>query len=365
VSRRAVLPLALLALVAAGCGGAAASGTASGGTTASGRAATAPAARGLVAIGAGLRGPAGLRASVYARGLVHQSAFALDPQGRLWISTSGATDHASDAVYVVARQGARPRRMLSRLDGPLGLTWRGGLLYVASMGRVDAFGLIREGHFTRHRTILVEPAGHGWNDGIVQTRDGRLLMGISASCDHCRPRSPFNGAIVSFRGDGSDVHLYARSVRAPYGLAFSGGGSHLLVTMNQRDDLGARTPGDWLSLVRQGDDWGFPACYGQGGPACRGVPKPLAVLDRHAAAGGVAVVDGSLGPAVGRAAIVAEWQLGKVLRVPLAASGARASGPAALVLHGVRNPLPVLAERDGSLLVGDWTTGVVYRIARV
>ena len=75
--------------------------------------------------------------------------------------------------------------------------------------------------------------------------------------------------------------------------------------MNQRDDLGARTPGDSLAIVEQGD-WGFPGCYGQGGtraPACRGARR----LDKHAAAGGVAVVTGQLGSSVGTAALVSEW----------------------------------------------------------
>jgi hypothetical protein len=35
--------------------------------------------------------------------------------------------------------------------------------------------------------------------------------------------------------------------------------------MNQRDDLGARTSGDWLAQVHVGDDWRFPGCYGPRG----------------------------------------------------------------------------------------------------
>jgi glucose/arabinose dehydrogenase len=61
------------ALAVAGCGG------------------DAPKRGELVPIGAGLRGPEGYTASVYATGLKHVSAFALDPRGRLWVSTSGAT----------------------------------------------------------------------------------------------------------------------------------------------------------------------------------------------------------------------------------------------------------------------------------
>ena len=28
--------------------------------------------------------------------------------GRLWVATSGATDHSTDGVYVIARAGAKP-----------------------------------------------------------------------------------------------------------------------------------------------------------------------------------------------------------------------------------------------------------------
>src|SRR5262249_50778573 len=90
---------------------------------------------------------------------------------------------------------------------------------------------------------------------LVLAPDGRLVMSISANCDHCTPRSPWSGSIVSFRPDGSDVHFYARHLRAGYGMAYFPGTSDLLVSMNQRNDLGARTTGDALALVRDGDDW--------------------------------------------------------------------------------------------------------------
>ncbi len=63
---------------------------------------------GLIPIGAGLRGPDGWRASVFATGLKHASAFAFDGEGRLWVTTSAAADHRSDGVYVVARAARVP-----------------------------------------------------------------------------------------------------------------------------------------------------------------------------------------------------------------------------------------------------------------
>ena len=100
---------------------------------------------------------------------------------------------------------------------------------------------------------------------------------------------------MSFLPDGTDLRADATDIRAPIGLAYFPGTSELFVTMNQRDDLGDQTPGDWLSIVQAGQSWGFPDCYGQGGGECAGEPGPVAELDQHAAVSGVAIVTGQLG----------------------------------------------------------------------
>ena len=209
--------------------------------------------------------------------------------------------------------------------------------------------------------IISGPVAGGENNNVVLAPDGRLVMGISAACDHCVPTSKWSGAIVSFRPDGSGLRLVAGKVRAAYGLAYLPGTSTLLATMNQRDDLGARTPGDWLAVVRSGQNWGFPNCYGQQTKACASRPKPAAVLDAHAAAGGVALVSAQLGDGYRLSALVAEWQLGVVKRIPLHAVDGTYTGTAATFLTGFKHPLPVLAA-SSAMLVGDWGTGVVYRI---
>jgi glucose/arabinose dehydrogenase len=316
----------------------------------------------LVPIGAGLDGPAGLQASVYARGPKTTAAFALDPQGRLWVAAAGLSTHNEDGVYLIAKPGGRAVRVISGLDDPLGLDWYRGKLYVASVGRVDAYGGLHGTHFSEHRQILDGPVKGGENNLLLMGHNGRFLMGITATCDHCSPKSELSGSIVSFAPDGGDLRLYAKRIRAPFGLAYFPGTEDLFVTMNQRDDLGAKTPGDWLSIVREGEQWGFPQCYGQGGVACEGVPKPLAVLDKHAAVGGVAIVDGQLGHTVGTAALVAEWQSAKVQRVALSRSGSGYKGPVAPFLTGMQNPLALTLMGDGSLLVGDWASGTIYRI---
>jgi glucose/arabinose dehydrogenase len=354
--------VALLAgLLLGGCGSShpAGSTAARAGTSASSATGTA-----LVAIGAGLEGPAGLKASVYARGLPTVAAVAYDPHGRLWAAAAGLSTHGRDGVYLIAHPGAHPQRVISGLDDPLGLVWYGGRLYVSSVGRVSVYSDFTGSRF-RHQVALIHgPVRMGENNDLVLSPSGRFVMGITVTCDHCRPRSRYSGSIVSFRPNGSDLQLYAARIRAPVGLAFYPGTSELLATINQRDDLGARTPGDWLAVIPPGSDWRFPGCYGQGGAACAGVPAPLASLDQHAAVGSVVVVTGQLGPAVGTAALVAEWQTSKVARVALRGHGSGLRGTPSVMLRGMRDPLALALAPDGSLIAGDWGTGVIYRITR-
>jgi hypothetical protein len=105
----------------------------------------------LMPIGAGLKGPAGTAATVYATGLKNVSAFAFDSRGRLWVATSGATKHDEDGVYLVAKSGSKPVKMIAGLKAPLGLVWHGGRLYVSSLGQVDAYGGLRGTRFADRR----------------------------------------------------------------------------------------------------------------------------------------------------------------------------------------------------------------------
>jgi glucose/arabinose dehydrogenase len=322
-----------------------------------------PLANGLSPIGAGLAGPAGLTATVFASGILQAAALAFDTQGRLWVATAAYTDTGQDGVNLVTAAGATPIEVISGLHTALGLLWVGDSLYVASAGGVEAYSGFSGTAFASHRTILALPAGVGEVNELVLGSDGRLRLGVTSPCDHCVPTSADSAAVLSFAPDGSDLQVEAAAIRAPVGLVYAPGTSDLFVTMNQRDDLGDLTPGDWLAVVSTGQAWGFPACYGQGGSACTGVPSPVAVLDKHAAVSGVAIVGAPFSGTAGAAAIVAEWALGKVQRVRLSGSGTATSGTVEPFITGIANPVPVLLAPDGSLFIGDWKTGTIYRLA--
>jgi hypothetical protein len=79
---------------------------------------------------------------------------------------------------------------------------------------------------------------------------------------------------------------------------------------------------------------------------------------------GVSIVTGQLGPSVGTSAIVAEWALGQLDQVTLSRTRSGYRGSVQPFVTGLKNPVPVLLTPGGALLVGDWTTGTIYRITR-
>jgi glucose/arabinose dehydrogenase len=323
----------------------------------------ASAAHAATSIGAGILGPSGLTASVYARGVEHISALAEDTEGRIWVASAIGESNDDDAVSVITAAGAAPTTVIDDVDTPLGLVWLDGALYVAQRSGVARYSGFDGTTFAEHHAVLSLPDGVGEVNGLALSADGRFVAGVSAPCDSCTPASPWSASVVTFLPDGSDARVYASGVRAAVGFAYFPGTNDLFASLNQRDDLGTRTPGDWLALLADGQDWGFPKCYGQRSRVCNGVPEPVAVLAEHAAVSGVAIVTGQLGVKIGTGAAVAEWMKGTVKFVSLTKKGNGYRGTTRTLLTGFSHPMPVLVTRDGALLVGDWGTGRIVRVA--
>jgi glucose/arabinose dehydrogenase len=338
----------------------------------------------LPASASAIRAPQGFRVSTVASGLGQPTNVAFDGRGGIWLTSSGHTTASSDGVWYLPRPGARPRHVVSGVFSALGLSWHRGELYVshvvpyatsASTGRVTAFSDF-DGRRFRRRRVVVDglPTGLHRVDSIVPGPGRRLYLGIGSQTDAQRPSRRFSAAVVSFGRRGRGLRVEARGLRNPFGLAFIPGSSTLLVSDNGRDDLGLRRPPEELNAVdvsRRPRWFGFPGCYGQGGPACRGSVPPLARLAPHSAVGGVAVATrfGRLGPS----AFVAEFGSsfranptgGVVVRVPVPGLRAprRARPRRFLSGLGLQEPLGLGFGRDGALYVTMWGSGRLLRVA--
>ena len=142
--------------------------------------------------------------------------------------------------------------------------------------------------------------------------------------------------------------------------------------LDKRDELGPGEPADTVVEIRDGRRFGWPACW----PSykrkrlmgsCRGVTPPLAYLQPHSSADGLAVYRGDSFPAGYRGNLfVAEWgeylstrHGRKLTRVVLRPGRSAAVSTFAT---GFDHPIGVTVDPDGALLVADYGRGVVYRI---
>jgi glucose/arabinose dehydrogenase len=300
-----------------------------------------------LALAAAIHVPAGYQAKVYATGLDHPTAFSFGPDGRLYV----AEDVGS--VVSVTRGTTRPRVFRSHLVVPLGLLWRGRTLYVAESGKVEAFR-----GSSRRLVVGGLPFGRHQQDAIVAGPDGRLYLGSGSTCDACKEKDTRSAAILSFRTDGSGLRIVARGLRNPYGLVFVG--NALYATVNGRDDLGDGEPAEEVVRVRQGASYGWPSCWASFAlkrltGSCTGVTPPVAYLEPHSSADGIASWRGDL--------FVSEWgeylssKNGRVLvRIR--------RGRVSTFATGFDHPLALAVDPSGGLLVADWGRGVIYEIVR-
>jgi hypothetical protein len=199
-------------------------------------------------------------------------------------------------------RGAAPVKVIADLHTPLGLVWYGGSLSVSSNARIDAYSGFNGRAFASHRTVVAFPSGTGQLNGLASTPNGRLIVGISAPCDHCTPTLEWSASVVSLLPDGSDVRVVASGIRAPIGLVYYPGTSDLFVTMNQPRRRDPRR----LAGSRGGRRLGLPELLREVGSSYTGSVNPF--------------------------------------------------------LTGLTSPVPLLVAPDGGLLIGDWGTGMVYRI---
>jgi glucose/arabinose dehydrogenase len=309
-----------------------------------------------------IRLPHGYHASIYARGLAHPTALAFGPDGRLYVAEEAG------AVVAVDPRTRRPRRFLHGLPTPLGLAWHGRTLFVSVAGGIRSVRL-RGRRATAPRAIVRGlPFGRHQQDNVVVGRDGRLYLGSGSTCDACRERDPRSAAILSFRLDGSDPRVVAHGLRNPFGLTVQPRTGRLFASINGQDELGGSEPAETIVAVRRGADYGWPRCRPSRRllrlvGSCRGVTPPVAYLEPHSSADGIVIW--------GRDLYVAEWgeydsrrRGRKVVRLRFDRRGRPLTRVATAFATGFDHPLALAVDPRGGLLVADWGTGRIVRVAR-
>jgi len=334
--------------------------------------------------------PRGFRLEVVAAGLGAPRMLALDSSGTLLVSIP------NQGRIVALPAAPRPQRLRSPVtvvEGlrlPHGLAVRDGHLWVAETGRVLRFRYDVAARRATDPVVVIPdlPAGaHHWSRSIAFGPDGRLYVAIGSSCDICREEDRRRAAIVSYAADGSDERLVARGLRNPVGLAFDPRTGALWTTVNERDWRRGGAPPDFLAVVRESANYGWPDCYAEGGvftpdpefrgaSDCRDFTLPPVELAPHSAPLGLVFYTGTQFPAAYRGSLFVALHGSRAELAPAGYKIVRILAPAGrrprVEDFATRwrvgdqvwgRPVDVLVGRDGALYVSDDHGGRVLRIS--
>ncbi len=339
-----------------------------------------------------VRLPPGFKIAHYAEDVSGARAMTLASGGVVFVGTrdagtvyavlDGDGDQRAERVVVVAKG----------LDGPNGVAFREGSLYVAEVSRVLRYDgildwLKQPGELLKPHVVndtFPNDHHHGWKF-IAFGPDELLYVPVGAPCNVCKKDDPRYASITRMKADGTGFEIFANGVRNTVGFDWHPTTKQLWFTDNGRDRLGDDIPPDELNHApRPGMHFGFPHCHGGdladpehgAGRQCRDFTPPAAKLGPHVAALGMRFYTGRMFPEKYRHQIfIAEhgsWNRSKKIgyRVMLVRlDGARVASYEPFAegwLQGERvsgRPVDVLVMPDGALLVSDDMNGVVYRIS--
>jgi glucose/arabinose dehydrogenase len=210
-----------------------------------------------------------------------------------------------------------------------------------------------------------------------------MFVSIGSSCNICDERDPRRAGISRYAADGTGGQVFASGLRNAVGLAIQPGSGLLWATVNERDNQGNEIPPDLVTIVRGGENFGWPTCQPpyavpqDPGSACAGITPPTVGIQAHSAPLGLAFYTGqSFPPDYAGDLFVAQhgsWNrqppaAPKLLRIHF--DGDRPVS-AADFLTGWQDadgnrwgrPAGVVVAPDGSLIVSDDQAGLLYRVA--
>ena len=319
---------------------------------------------------------------------------ALGPDGAVYVSETGANkvvrvwdtngDNVADSL----------RTVVEGLNGPSGLAFHKGYLYIANTNGVVRVQLNAEGvAMALPVSVNSLPAGGGHaTRTIVFGADSAMYVSVGSSCNLCVETDSERASVVRFNEDGSSGRVFSRGLRNAVGLAVNPTTHKLWVSQNERDNVTPdhqNLPPEEINILQDGKDFGWPYCYSLNGApvpnpeyndAARCATTVTAALEMqaHSAPLGMTFLDkATLLPSEYRGDLLVafhgSWDRdqptgAKVVRVKI--SGGVPTGVEDFVSGWQRadgsrwgRPADVQVYKDGSVLISDDQSGSLYRVA--
>jgi glucose/arabinose dehydrogenase len=185
-----------------------------------------------------------------------------DPRGNYWVSQTG--QGIVSLLEVQNGKVANQTAVIKNLNKPHGLALdpqNPFILYIAETDKISRVRTYSDG--LMEKIIDLPEGGRHFSRTIAFGPDERLYVSIGSSCDTCLEDNELRAAIHSMNRDGSDVRKFATGLRNAVFFTWSEIDGRMWATEMGRDFLGDDLPPDEVNIVEEGNNYGWPICYGQ------------------------------------------------------------------------------------------------------
>lgn len=360
--------------------------------------------------------PDGWKVSKFADSLSNPRWIYVAPNGDVFVSEANATkafvqkakdvvsgkaksqNQESSADRITLFRGDKRYTFLTGLHQPFGMLVLGDKFYVGNTDGLMVFPY-KQGSTKitdPGKVILPLPAGgynNHWTRNVIADKDGsKLYVSVGSGsnvAEHGIENEVRRANILQINPDGSGEKVYASGLRNPVGMGWAPGTHTLWTVVNERDELGDELVPDYLTSVKEGGFYGWPYSYfgqhedprlkGQHPELVQKAIVPDFPLGAHTASLGLVFYNGSSFPTKYQGgAFIGQhgsWNSSvlkgyKVVFVPF--KDGKPSGPAEDFLTGFiksgnevyGRPVGVAVSADGSLLVADDASNVIWKVSK-
>jgi len=337
--------------------------------------------------------PPGFRVNVFAADFKYPRWLSVAPNGDIFLADTGAGEII--ILRDLQHTGAAQEREVfaSGMRRPFAIAFREDYVYVGNMNEVARF---RYDPKTSNRLgekehLLDLPAGGHDTRSLAFSTDGKhLFVGVGSASNIDTGENPRRAAVTICDPDGKNARLYATGLRNPVGLALEPVTGEVWTAVNERDELGDDLPPDYFTSLKDGGFYGWPYSYIGDNVDPRVKPQkpelvaraiiPDVLLGAHVAPLQFAFYTGKQFPrSYWGGAFVAEhgsWnratRSGYQIAFVAFKDGKPSADPVPFLTGLVPDaskpdvlgrPVGVTVAPDGSLLVSDDGSGVIYRVS--
>lgn len=343
-----------------------------------------------------LTAPAGFEIHRFATGLGKPRMIAVAEDGAVYVTRR----EPGDCLLLRDTDGdgkADQQTVVAKKEGLHGIALHGNRAYFATVKEVFVADRRPDGSFAELRQIAVDlpDGGQHANRTIGVGPDGMLYVSVGSSCNACTETNKESATLLRMKPDGSGREVFASGLRNTIGFGWHPETRALWGLDHGIDWLGDNQQGEELNLLEQGAKYGWPYVYGKGGFNLQDDPpggvthaawakqsrEPALLYTAHSAPMQMVFYTGSQFPAEYRndafAAMRGSWNRKppsgyEVVRIRFSAGkpvGIEPFVKGFLMQQGkewsiLGRPVGLAVAQDGSLLIGDDTNGVIYRVSK-